>query len=199
MHFSQKPRSRSGSGTPSRPRRITQSAMRSISTEFIVGSLLPPSSRQMAKTQALVIVCVRRCRRKGVPNERLARLPDDRDGRSRRLGRGRLEPLVRRRPPARCAGLSRRAAGPALRLDRARSRKASAARAGASRTKLYTTVYELASPAAVETKEFAAMRGWARFAPHVRSQTRVVVDAALGRGNPRRGQRINLSCRLPKS
>ena len=44
-----------------------------------------------------------------------------------------------------------------------------------ARTKLYTTVYELASPAAVETKEFNAMRGWARFAPHVRSQTRVVV------------------------
>jgi hypothetical protein len=44
-----------------------------------------------------------------------------------------------------------------------------------TRTKLYTTVYELASPAAVETKEFHAMRGWARFAPHVRSQTRVIV------------------------
>ena len=41
-------------------------------------------------------------------------------------------------------------------------------------TKLYTTVYELASPQAVETKEFAAMRGWAQFAPNVRSQTRVV-------------------------
>jgi hypothetical protein len=41
-------------------------------------------------------------------------------------------------------------------------------------TRLYTTVYELASPAAVETKEFAAMRGWAKFAPFVRSQTRVV-------------------------
>lgn len=43
------------------------------------------------------------------------------------------------------------------------------------RATLYTTVYELDSPAAVETKEFAAMRGWGRFAPHVRSQTRVVV------------------------
>jgi len=42
-------------------------------------------------------------------------------------------------------------------------------------TKLYTTVYELASPAAVDTKEFKAMRGWGRFAPQVRSQTRVVV------------------------
>jgi hypothetical protein len=47
-----------------------------------------------------------------------------------------------------------------------------------TRTKLYTTVYELDSPAAVETKEFKAMRGWSRFAPHVRSQTRVVVPAA---------------------
>jgi hypothetical protein len=46
-----------------------------------------------------------------------------------------------------------------------------------TRTKLYTTVYELDSPAAVETKEFNAMRGWDRFAPNVRSQTRVVVPA----------------------
>jgi hypothetical protein len=47
-------------------------------------------------------------------------------------------------------------------------------------TKLYTTVYELDSPAAVQTKEFNAMRGWARFAPNVRSQTRIVV--AVGQG-----------------
>ncbi|SJZ86684.1 protein of unknown function [Enhydrobacter aerosaccus] len=40
--------------------------------------------------------------------------------------------------------------------------------------KLWMTVYELASPEAVRTKEFTAMRGWGRFAPHVRSQTRVV-------------------------
>ena len=39
---------------------------------------------------------------------------------------------------------------------------------------IYTTVYELDSPAAVTTREFAAMRGWGKFAPHVRSQTRVV-------------------------
>jgi hypothetical protein len=45
-----------------------------------------------------------------------------------------------------------------------------------TRARLYTTVYELDSAAAVDTKEFAAMRGWARFAPHVRSQTRVVVS-----------------------
>jgi hypothetical protein len=42
-------------------------------------------------------------------------------------------------------------------------------------TRLYTTVYELDSPAAVETREFKAMRGWDRFSPHIRSQTRVVV------------------------
>jgi hypothetical protein len=39
---------------------------------------------------------------------------------------------------------------------------------------LYTTVYELAGPEAVATPEFRAMRGWSQFAPHVRSQTRVV-------------------------
>lgn len=43
-----------------------------------------------------------------------------------------------------------------------------------SRTTLWTTVYELDSPAAVETKEFTAMRGWGPFTPRVRSQTRVV-------------------------
>jgi len=43
-----------------------------------------------------------------------------------------------------------------------------------TRTTLWTTVYELDSPAAVETKEFTAMRGWGPFAPRVRSQTRVV-------------------------
>ena len=42
--------------------------------------------------------------------------------------------------------------------------------------RLYTTIYELESPAAVDTREFAAMRGWGRFAPHVRSQTRIVVS-----------------------
>ncbi len=42
-------------------------------------------------------------------------------------------------------------------------------------TRLYTTVYELDSPAAVETREFKAMRGWGRFSPQVRSQTRIVV------------------------
>lgn len=40
---------------------------------------------------------------------------------------------------------------------------------------IYTTVYQLDSPAAVSTPEFTAMRGWDRFTPHVRSQTRVIV------------------------
>lgn len=43
-----------------------------------------------------------------------------------------------------------------------------------SRTTLWTTVYELDSPATVETKEFTAMRGWGPFVSHVRSQTRVI-------------------------
>src|ERR1043165_4236484 len=36
--------------------------------------------------------------------------------------------------------------------------------------RLYITVYELAHPAAVETEQFQAIRGWAQFTPHVRSQ-----------------------------
>ena len=46
--------------------------------------------------------------------------------------------------------------------------------------KLWTTVYELDSPAAVATKEFVAMRGWGPFAPRVRSQTRVVLALRQG-------------------
>ena len=57
-------------------------------------------------------------------------------------------------------------AGEIAESDRGSSRRFSA--------RLYTTVYELDSPAAVATSEFAAMRGWGRFAPHVRSQTRAV-------------------------
>lgn len=41
--------------------------------------------------------------------------------------------------------------------------------------RLYTTIYELDSPAAVSTPEFQAMRGWYHFSPHVRSRTQVVV------------------------
>jgi hypothetical protein len=40
--------------------------------------------------------------------------------------------------------------------------------------KIYTTVYELAGPAAVRSKEFQAMRGWYQFSPHVVSRTMVV-------------------------
>jgi hypothetical protein len=54
--------------------------------------------------------------------------------------------------------------------DRGRRRRRAA--------KIYTTVYELESPAALETKEFNAMRGWAHFAPRIRSQTRVVLPVA---------------------
>ena len=62
------------------------------------------------------------------------------------------------------------ASGPISESDRGQGRRTSA--------RLYTTVYELDSPAVVETKEFHAMRGWAHFAPHVRSQTRVVLPVA---------------------
>ena len=44
--------------------------------------------------------------------------------------------------------------------------------------KVYVAIYELDSPAVVETKQFLAMRGWHHFAPHVRSQTRVVMSMA---------------------
>ena len=47
--------------------------------------------------------------------------------------------------------------------------------------RIYTTIYELASPAAVATAEFQAMRGWYQFAPHVRSRTQVVVPVGEGR------------------
>ena len=41
--------------------------------------------------------------------------------------------------------------------------------------RIYTTIYELDSPAAVTTPEFHAMRGWYQFASHVRSRTQVIV------------------------
>ncbi|HUN50426.1 MAG TPA: hypothetical protein VMU42_04895 [Candidatus Sulfotelmatobacter sp.] len=46
------------------------------------------------------------------------------------------------------------------------------------RKRIYTTVYELESPAAVATPEFQAMRGWYQFAPHVRSRTQTVTTLA---------------------
>jgi hypothetical protein len=60
--------------------------------------------------------------------------------------------------------------GKAVEWDRAQRRESSAM--------VYTAVYELDSPAVVETKEFLGMRGWHHFAPHVRSQTRIVVSMA---------------------
>jgi hypothetical protein len=44
--------------------------------------------------------------------------------------------------------------------------------------RIYTTIYELDSPAAVATPEFKAMRGWYQFAPHVRSRTQTVIPAS---------------------
>lgn len=40
--------------------------------------------------------------------------------------------------------------------------------------RIYTTVYELEGPWAVETPEFTAMRGWYEFAPSLRSRTQVI-------------------------
>jgi hypothetical protein len=68
--------------------------------------------------------------------------------------------------PGVLSGLRYRSVGEVSESDRGERRR--------SRTTLWTTVYELDSPAAVETKEFTAMRGWGPFAPRVRSQTRVV-------------------------
>jgi hypothetical protein len=45
-----------------------------------------------------------------------------------------------------------------------------------TKTRIYTTVYELESPDAIATPEFQAMRGWYQFAPHVRSRTQAVVQ-----------------------
>jgi hypothetical protein len=47
-----------------------------------------------------------------------------------------------------------------------------------SARRIYTTVYELDSPAATATPEFQAMRGWYQFAPHVRSRTQTIVPAS---------------------
>jgi hypothetical protein len=42
--------------------------------------------------------------------------------------------------------------------------------------RIYTTIYELDSPDAVNSPEFQAMRGWYQFAPHVRSRTQTVMQ-----------------------
>lgn len=46
--------------------------------------------------------------------------------------------------------------------------------ASRSPARVYTTIYELAGPEAVDTPEFHKMRGWYQFAPYVRATTRVV-------------------------
>ncbi len=37
----------------------------------------------------------------------------------------------------------------------------------------YVTIYELASPEALDTPEFQAMRGWYQFVPHIKARTQV--------------------------
>ena len=44
--------------------------------------------------------------------------------------------------------------------------------------RIYTTIYELDSPAVTTTPEFQAMRGWYQFTPHVRSRTQAIVPVA---------------------
>ena len=44
--------------------------------------------------------------------------------------------------------------------------------------RIYTTIYELDSPAATTTPEFQAMRGWYQFAPRVRSRTQTIVPVS---------------------
>jgi len=56
-------------------------------------------------------------------------------------------------------------AGDATESDRGVSRKAT--------RKVYTTVYELSGPEALETPAFQAMRGWYQFAPRVVSRSQV--------------------------
>src|SRR5262245_14377929 len=50
-----------------------------------------------------------------------------------------------------------------------------------SARRVYTTVYELDSPAATTTPEFQKMRGWYQFAPHIRSRTQTVVAVEASR------------------
>lgn len=42
--------------------------------------------------------------------------------------------------------------------------------------KVYTTVYELSGPEAMDTPEFQAMRGWYHFAGHIKARTQVVTS-----------------------
>lgn len=50
----------------------------------------------------------------------------------------------------------------------------------AKATRTYTTLYELESPAALETAEFKAMRGWYRFAVGIKATTRVMMARSGG-------------------
>tara|TARA_R110002167_G_scaffold223876_3_gene429242 strand:- start:1012 stop:1341 length:330 start_codon:yes stop_codon:yes gene_type:complete len=67
--------------------------------------------------------------------------------------------------PGVLAGRRYRAAGPAATGDHG-------ARA-MDEARTYVAVYELAGPEALETPEFAAMRGWYQFTDHIVSRTQV--------------------------
>ncbi len=56
-------------------------------------------------------------------------------------------------------------AGDGSELDRGAGRKVA--------RKIYTTVYELSGPEALQTPAFQAMRGWYQFAPRVVSRSQV--------------------------
>lgn len=44
---------------------------------------------------------------------------------------------------------------------------------GTDAARIYTTVYELSGPEAMETPEFRAMRGWYQFTGRIRARTQV--------------------------
>ena len=79
---------------------------------------------------------------------------------------------VDERLPRRGAWPSLRHRGPVFRTGRRTATH--------TKSRLWTTVYELSGPQAGETAEFTAMCGWARLATHVRSETRVVMARDIG-------------------
>ena len=85
-----------------------------------------------------------------------------------------MESVVRQGSPARCAEMPGSATRPAL-CVLGRESETAAGKTERTARRIYTTIYELASPDAIATPEFRAMRGWYQFAPHVRSRTQVIV------------------------
>ena len=48
---------------------------------------------------------------------------------------------------------------------------------GTDDAKVYTAVYELSGPEALDSPEFQAMRGWYQFADRIRARTQVITHA----------------------